>query len=103
LGILKIPLEPIDEEGRMGIIYFIGCKDCKVKRDLDKFYTSSFGSGIDTREKALEYAKKEIAKDTFRCGLLVSFLADHKDHNCVFFDEHNDQLYEDLKEDKNFW
>ena len=88
----------------MGTIYYIGCNDCKVRRDLDKFYTSSFGSGIDTREKALEYAKKDIEKDSFRCGLLVSFLQKHKGHNCVMFDENYDSLCDELKnEEADFW
>lgn len=88
----------------MGTIYFIGCKDCKVKRDLDKFYTSSFGKGIDTRKNMLIYGDDEIKKDFFRCALLVSFLADHKEHNCVMFDEHNDELDDQLKDEAiNFW
>jgi hypothetical protein len=88
----------------MGMLYYIGCKDCKVKRDLDKFYTLSFGDGIDTRKKALTYADNDIKKDSFRCGLLVSFLQKHKGHNCIVFDEQYDTLYEELpKEDIDFW
>ncbi len=92
----------------MGTIYFIGCNDCKVKRDLDKFYTPSFGVDIETRKEMLNFAKSKdsytIEKDTFRCALLVSFLAKHKEHNCIFFDENNDELYDRLKDEEiDFW
>ena len=88
----------------MGMIYFIGCNDCKVKRDLDKFYTISLGQDVDTRQKALEYAEKDIVKDNFRFALLASFLQKHKAHDCRFFDEDDDGFCELMKdEDIDFW
>jgi len=90
----------------MGTIYYVGCRDCNVFRDLDKFQAMS--SGVDTREKAIEYATK-IKKDSFRCGLLVSFLADHMGHSCVVFTDRNELIWGEFidegakQESDEFW
>ena len=68
----------------MGIIYSVSCKQCKVTRNLDKFYTCR--DSVQTRDDALEYMK-EISEDSFRAGLLVSFMGEHMDHECVLFSE----------------
>ena len=70
----------------MGTISYIACKVCKVTRDLDKFYNQ--GYGVSNREEALEHAK-EIEANSFRPALLVSFMAAHIGHECVFFNEHS--------------
>jgi hypothetical protein len=97
------------EQFVMGVIYSVACKTCKVTRDLDKFYSSDTYE-VETRGQALKY-RKEIEKDSFRAGLLVSFMAKHKGHDCVFFNEHS-ECEEDLDpfenehgyiEDTNFW
>ncbi len=68
----------------MGTIYYVGCRDCKIIRDLGKFYTMRV---IENKEEALEFSK-DIQMDSFRVGLLVSFLYEHEGHNCTVFDEH---------------
>jgi hypothetical protein len=70
----------------MGTIYSVACTNCKVTRDLDKFY--NHGVGVRDRADALEHAE-EIEKNSFRPALLVSFMAKHAGHECVFFDEHS--------------
>ena len=93
----------------MGTIYSVACRKCKVVRDLDKFYRSGFMEEA-TREAALKYCQ-DIEKDSFRAGLLVSFMSEHIGHDCVFFNEHSD-CEEELDpfenkngfiEDYNFW
>ena len=88
----------------MGTIYYVGCRDCKVVRDLDKFCTMR---KVEDRPDAIKYAD-EIKKDSFRAGLLVSFLWEHEGHNCVAFSEHSEP--DDLntmdgsaKNDREFW
>ena len=91
----------------MGTIYSVACKKCKVTRDLDKFYTAR---PVDNRCDALSFSK-EIIEDSFRVALLVSFLAEHKGHECVFFDEHSscdeelNPFYNDneYKYDRDYW
>ncbi len=94
----------------MGTIYSVACKDCKVTRDLDKFYGAR---KVDSREDALEYSK-ELEKNGasgFRAGLLVSFMAEHQGHDCVFFSEHDSVMEElepyfddnEYKEDIDYW
>ena len=95
----------------MGTEYYITCKDCKVSRDLDKFYNASIHP-VTTRKESLEY-KEIIKRDAFRAGLLVSFMGEHQDHNCVFHSEHNeefdayiyspDEKPSEYKEDTDFW
>ena len=88
----------------MGVIYYIGCKDCKTSRDLDKFYTLHFGKEVDTREKALKYAEEDVSKDSFRCGLLLSFLSQHYGHSIVMFDDCGaENEFEQMPEGYNFW
>jgi len=72
----------------MGTIYYVACKDCKVTRDLDKFYAAR---PIESSSDAIQYSK-DLAEHgglAFRAALLVSFMAEHQDHDCVFFDEHS--------------
>ena len=92
----------------MGVEYSVTCKDCKVTRNLDKFYTSSIYP-VEDRKDAESFSNK-IKDDSFRAGLLVSFMAKHEGHNCVFFMEGNkveeelDPNYEnDYAEDTDFW
>lgn len=93
----------------MGTIYFVGCRDCKVTRDLDKFYTMRTAAD---RADAIAIANDIKERDSFRAALLASFMWEHKGHNCTVFNEHDDALSEELdpfenehgvKEDKDYW
>ena len=89
----------------MGVSYSIVCTECKVSRDLDKFYSAY---EIKTRDQAMRY-RVDLQQDLFRVGLLVSFMAEHKDHKCVFLNDYDgNEEYEpflnsDYEEDTNFW
>ncbi len=72
----------------MSTDYFIGCMDCKIVRHLDSFYTMAL-SDVKGREDALKLAD-ELKKDSFRSALLISFMYEHKGHNCTVFSEHDD-------------
>ncbi len=93
----------------MGVVYSVACKVCKVTRDLDKFYTADLHE-VESRKQALEF-KDKICDDSFRAGLLVSFMGKHIGHECVFFNE-NTGYEEELDpfenkhgyvEDMDFW
>lgn len=84
----------------MGVEYYITCKDCKISRDLDKYYSATIYP-VTTRQEALDFREK-VKDDLFRAALLISFMGDHQDHNCVFHSEDNDTETE-YKEDTNFW
>ncbi len=73
----------------MGVYYMVGCLDCKKVRDLDKYYSADRGCDIKSREDAISYIES-IENDLFRAGLLVSFMAQHHGHNCVFFTCHDE-------------
>lgn len=75
----------------MGTIYFVGCRDCNVYRDLDKFYSME---NAGTRKECQRIAEQIEKVDSFRAALLVSFLWTHEGHNCTAFNEHNDTEYE---------
>ena len=74
----------------MGTIYYIGCRDCGVFRDLDKAY---FLTSANSRKEVLACAE-EVKKESFRSALIVSFMSEHRGHDCVLFDEHDDSLME---------
>lgn len=90
----------------MGVIYSVACKTCKVTRDLDKYYEAR---SVDSRDDALKLTD-ELSKKSFRTALLVSFMVDHAEHDCVFFNEHSDCVEElepffdnEYKEDFDYW
>ena len=94
----------------MGTEYYITCKKCKVSRDLGKYYSASIYP-VTTRKEALAYEDK-IKKYSFRAGLLVSFMGEHMNHECVFHSEDNEEFdtYDyweadstEYKEDTDFW
>lgn len=86
----------------MGVIYSIACKDCKVTRYLDKF--SRHRTVVD-REDAKKFKEEMVSEGDkgFRHALLVSFMSEHRGHNCVFFSEHDNIDINGYKEDTNFW
>lgn len=103
----------------MGTIYSVACRDCKITRDLDKFYAMS--DTVDNRDDACRLAvyigdakyvdgETEAGSNSFRAALLISFMWKHKGHNCTVFNEHDDELSEELdpfykkcKEDFDYW
>lgn len=94
----------------MGTEYYITCKDCKVSRGLDKYYSASIYP-VTTRQEALDYREK-VKEDSFRAALLISFMGEHMNHSCVFHDEHNEEYetfdFDDgespkYNEDTDFW
>lgn len=60
------------------------------------------------RAEALEYGK-ELADHCgwrFRAGLLVSFMAEHQGHDCVFFSEHDnceEEINDYYEKDTDYW
>ncbi len=91
----------------MSTDYFVACKTCKVVRGLDTFYTSDIYP-VENRQQALEFADR-IKNDSFRAGLLVSFMGKHKNHEIVFFTEHDriaeecDPYFGFYEEGGEFW
>lgn len=85
----------------MGTIYHVACKQCKIKRDLDKFYTLLQQPA--TRDEALEFADR-IEVDSFRSGLLVGFMGEHMGHECVILSDLDwNEEYDDYAEEIHFW
>ena len=86
----------------MGAIYKIACKDCKVVRDLDKLHLES----VHNREEALAYSASLVEKpQLFREALLMSFMGDHANHECVLFNDSADdpELSVGYAYDHDFW
>jgi len=92
----------------MGTIYSVGCRDCKVTRDLDKFYGCH---SVDGRKEALALTEDFKDRYAYRSVLLASFMAEHMGHNCTVFTEHMDSVSEELdpyhgnakSDDRDFW
>jgi hypothetical protein len=93
----------------MSVDYFVACKKCKTVRSLDVFYASDIYP-VENRKDAIEFAGR-MEKDSFKAGLLVSFMGKHKGHECVLFHENSDSYDEmdphsasnDYKVDKDYW
>lgn len=82
--------------------FFIACKDCKIIRSLDSFYSAV---PVQSRKDTIDFANKiqEQKGTAFRCALVVSFMAEHEGHDCVFFDEQALFEYKDFSDDNDFW
>lgn len=75
----------------MGTCYYVACRDCKVVRDLDKFYLMQ---AVENRAEALALAERIASTaHSFRAALLVSFMAEHFGHHCTAFSEHDEKLF----------
>jgi hypothetical protein len=87
----------------MGIIFSVVCDDCKIKRDLDKLYVLMH-AGPKDRKEAREYRRK-IEDDSFRVGLLVGFMGEHRGHKCrVLSDtDWNEDCEDYIDETEQFW
>ncbi len=79
----------------MGTLYYVACRDCKVTRELDKFYDLT---PVENKKEAIELSER---LDTYRASLLVSFMAEHSGHNCTVFSEHSEKLVNELDPDFN--
>lgn len=93
----------------MGTIYSVSCRNCKVTRDLHKFYSMRTAAN---RAQALVIANEIKEQDSFSAALLASLMWEHKGHNCTVFNEHDETLSDELdpfenahgvKEDQDFW
>lgn len=91
----------------MGTLYSVGCYDCHIHRNLDKFYRLEYE--VETREEAISFSD-DIKNDSFRAGLLVSFMGKHKGHKCVVYSEHDEEIWEHFEpefrranDDYDFW
>lgn len=85
----------------MGLLCYVVCRRCKVYRPLDKFYTMF--EDVPDRQAALEF-RKEVERDSFRAGLLVSFMWKHREHNCFVCDENMEFVLDAFdEEDVDYW
>lgn len=71
----------------MGNITYAVCHDCKIKRDLDKFYIKDHGvtdkASAELMAGKLYYHKKR----SYQSALLISFMKTHHGHNCTISDD----------------
>ena len=79
----------------MGNESFIKCKDCNIVRDLGKNFSHQYK--IEDEEMAIEM-QEDIKNGSFSVGLLVTFLMNHKTHNCILFTEQDEELYDDISQ-----
>lgn len=87
----------------MGTTYSVACRDCRVWRDLDKFYAAR---KAENRKEAIDIADYIKETHSFRSALLVSFLWEHSGHNCTLYNEHADddmEMEEQFTEDDKGW
>ena len=84
----------------MGVVYYVGCRKCKVSRDLDKLRIPVVASQAEARS-----ASDQAEVHRYRTFLLASFMIEHQGHDCVMF---NDTGYDDCFEQmpeapERFW
>ena len=90
----------------MGTLYYVGCYDCMVYRDLDKFYDLLWD--VSNRDEAKKLAIV-FGINPFRAALLVSFMGKHMGHKCTVFSEHDSEYtdfdpdYDDKNVDYDYW
>ena len=68
----------------MGTLYYVTCLDCKITRDLHKF--RAFRAACVRGEASLIASEIE-SEYGFHAALLVSFMAQHRGHNCTAYSD----------------
>ena len=88
----------------MGIIYSLGCKECRVWRDLDNM-PCVWMNPADAPSNAWKDAKELPENGVFSAYLLATFMADHLRHECILFNDQVDmpEHFGFEKEDVNYW
>lgn len=86
----------------MGIEYYVICRKCNVRRHLDKNWAVLFGKKVADRQSALEF-REQVEYDSFRCGLLISFMAKHMGHDCFLTNDMDDEIFDIPHEAIDFW
>lgn len=86
----------------MGQTYNVACHDCKLRRDLDKFYALT---PANTRAQVSAVADRIRVTHDYRAALLVTFMAEHMGHKCsVQPDGYGDNVADHYNEDAgDFW
>jgi|LUML01.1.fsa_nt_gb hypothetical protein len=85
----------------MGLNTRVVCHDCKIQRDLDKFY--GMFVKVEDRDAAIAVGENIREHHSFRAGLLCTFMWEHKGHNCSVYDD-SDVEYRYAEEwDRNVW
>lgn len=86
----------------MGACYAVACKQCKVKRDLDKFYLM-FRDCSD-RLQACDIEKSIAEIGLFRATLLATFMGKHMGHDCTIISDADwGNEFDDYPYDHDFW
>ena len=82
----------------MGVIYAVVCRDCNVKRNVDKLRVPVLSGRADA-------LKEWDVAHTFRPFLLASFMVEHYMHDCFLVDDtRNEDLFDEYPDEpKNFW
>lgn len=78
----------------MGTQYYIGCIDCKVKREIDKFYLPRT---IKTQTEWNEFfydLENATPKEYYAIALLLSFMHEHMCHKLIYFSDQDDEIKE---------
>lgn len=86
----------------MGVITYVVCTACEVKRDLDKFY--SLGSLKLINQDNGKSLQKVVENDSFRYALLGEFMYQHEHHCCSLVTDNSEQYdsIEHYKEEDYF-
>ena len=82
----------------MGVVYYVGCRDCKVLRDLDKLHPPYPRSIAEAKQAAEDLVP-------YNSALLIGFMVEHQGHNCTMFNDHADQdsIENYTWETRDFW
>lgn len=72
----------------MGVIYTIACHTCRMKVDMDKWYTFA---PVASRKEALEQSVF-TGEDSFRAAIAIGFIYEHNGHEISVFTDFD---YED--------
>lgn len=86
----------------MGNITYAVCHDCKIKRDLDKFYIKEH-KVTDTDSANLVSGKIYYnRKRCYQAALLISFMKSHSGHSCGLTEDSTGWCM-NYADDFNYW
>lgn len=93
----------------MGVIHYIICNHCKIKRDLQKYYEHLMFADLNSRLElqTMFYntcTNPLIGTDSYKHAILIGFISKHMGHYVsLVTEEMLDGINNQYKNDIDFW
>lgn len=78
----------------MGECFYISCTDCKITRHLNKFRYINYPAPKLKNMRDVKNYELYLQDKQYYSALTISFMFEHITHNCILWNESNDECLE---------